>query len=225
MYELPLFPLNTVLFPGMPITLNIFEPRYKLMLQRCLEKDEPFGVVLIHQGLEALGELADPHRVGCTARIASVDRQADGNFNLTAVGDERFKIIELDESRPYLVGKVHSQPLGRDCGLHMQRGRRSLARQVYQYMNMLHQMEGNENQMEAFPTGTVVLLPDDPLTLMYFAAALLQQPVVEKQPLLETNDAGELFNDLLRLYRRETVVLAHLSKSPQRTADRGAWMN
>ena len=62
MLELPLFPLNTVLFPGMPLNLHIFEERYKRMMQACIESSKPFGVVLIKQGLEAHGPLADPFR-------------------------------------------------------------------------------------------------------------------------------------------------------------------
>jgi uncharacterized protein len=203
----------------MPIALHIFEPRYKLMVKSCIEKDEPFGVVLIRNGVEANGPLADPHAVGCSARIASVDQQADGTFNLTAVGDERFKIVEIDESQPYLMGKVQGLILGRDCGLHMQRGRRSLSHWVGEYLSLIHSLEGTD------PVKEMIHLPDDPLTLMYFAAALLQLPVVEKQPLLEDNDACNLLTDLQRLYRREVVVLSHLIESPQHMAERGAWMN
>ena len=68
MLRLPLFPLNTVLFPKMPITLHIFEERYKQMIQHCLSEQIPFGVVLIKQGVEVNGS-AEPYLVGCTARI------------------------------------------------------------------------------------------------------------------------------------------------------------
>ena len=86
MFELPLFPLNTVLFPGMPLPLHIFEDRYKQMINNCLEEKEPFGVVLIRNGKEALGPLAQPHSIGCTARIVEVQKLSDGRMNITSVG-------------------------------------------------------------------------------------------------------------------------------------------
>lgn len=86
MYELPLFPLNTVLFPGTPIQLHIFEDRYLKMINRCIEEHKPFGVVLIEEGSEAFGPLAKPYRIGCTALIAKVEKLEDGRINITAVG-------------------------------------------------------------------------------------------------------------------------------------------
>ena len=71
MFELPLFPLNIVLFPGMPLSLHIFEDRYKLLIGKCLQERQPFGVVLIKKGIEALGPLAEPHHIGCTAFVSS----------------------------------------------------------------------------------------------------------------------------------------------------------
>ncbi len=78
MFEIPLFPLNTVLFPGTPIHLHIFEERYKQMINLCLQEQRPFGVVLIRNGMEALGPLAEPFHIGCTAEIAHVERLEDG---------------------------------------------------------------------------------------------------------------------------------------------------
>ncbi len=111
MYELPLFPLNTVLFPGMPISLHIFEPRYKLMVEECLQSSQPFGVVLIRDGVEALGPLAEPHMVGCTAQITQIERLEDGRLNIIAIGVDRFHIRSLSHDKPYLVGVVETFPL------------------------------------------------------------------------------------------------------------------
>jgi Lon protease-like protein len=95
MFELPLFPLNTVLFPGMPLPLRIFEERYKLMIRFCIENNQPFGVVLIRQGLEALGRLAEPYEIGCTARIIEVEPLAKGQMNISTLGEKRFRICQL----------------------------------------------------------------------------------------------------------------------------------
>ncbi|MHB8574233.1 MAG: LON peptidase substrate-binding domain-containing protein [Dehalococcoidia bacterium] len=102
---IPLFPLNTVLFPGATLPLHIFEPRYRLMLNECIDAEAPFGVVLIRGGVEVGGE-AQPHEIGTTARVARVERLPDGRMNLVSVGVRRFRIHSLDRSLPYLRGEV-----------------------------------------------------------------------------------------------------------------------
>ncbi len=88
--ELPLFPLSTVLFPGGPLPLRIFEPRYVDMVKRCLREQQPFGAVLIREGEEA--GPADFHDVGTLARIVDFDTLPDGLLGLTCVGGERFRV-------------------------------------------------------------------------------------------------------------------------------------
>src|SRR5688572_13111983 len=88
MFELPLFPLNTVLFPGMPLRLHIFEERYKLMIERCYSSGAPFGGTLIRKGGE-VGGGADPFLIGCTALITEIEPLNDGRMNIVAVGHER----------------------------------------------------------------------------------------------------------------------------------------
>ena len=112
MLEIPLFPLNTVLFPGTPIHLHIFEPRYIKMVNHCVENSQPFGVALIRSGIEALGPLAEPHYIGCTAQIAQIQPLADGQMNLVAIGVERFRVLTIDrETKPYLVGRIQHYPI------------------------------------------------------------------------------------------------------------------
>ena len=105
MERLALFPLNTVLFPGMPLPLHIFEERYKLMIDRCIQESAPFGVVLIRSG-EDVGGDAEPYDFGTTARIGRFERLPGGGFNLLALGTSRFRIDSLDRSEPYLAGDV-----------------------------------------------------------------------------------------------------------------------
>lgn len=103
--DLPLFPLNTVLFPGMTLPLHIFEPRYKQMINECIEREWPFGVVLIEEGPE-IGGGARPHRVGVTARITAVERLEDGRMSIDTVGQDRFEILDTHERQPFLTGEV-----------------------------------------------------------------------------------------------------------------------
>ena len=97
--RIPLFPLEVVLFPGTPLPLHIFEPRYKLMIQRCLEKREVFGVIL------ARAEGIAP--MGCTAEIVQITKQyADGRMDILTVGQNVYRIHEVFHDQPYLEGEV-----------------------------------------------------------------------------------------------------------------------
>lgn len=88
---IPLFPLHTVLFPGGPLPLRIFEPRYTDMVGRCMREQTSFGVVLIQEGEEA-GEVATTATVGCTARIADFNRLKDGLLGISCVGERKFRV-------------------------------------------------------------------------------------------------------------------------------------
>jgi Lon protease-like protein len=103
--ELPLFPLNSVLFPGATLPLHIFEERYKEMIGRCLQSGSPFGVLLIRSGNE-VGEAAQPFEVGTTARIARVQPLEEGRMNLVCLGERRFRLLRTLRETPYPVGEV-----------------------------------------------------------------------------------------------------------------------
>ncbi len=103
--ELPLFPLNLVLFPGMRLPLHIFEERYKAMIGECVEREQPFGVVLIKEGKEA-GDPAEPFLTGTSARISRVVRLEEGKLNIVTHGERRFELVEITQRRPHLVGRV-----------------------------------------------------------------------------------------------------------------------
>jgi len=91
--ELPLFPLNTVLFPGGRLALRIFEQRYMEMAKACLRESAPFGVCLIREGSE-VGAPATPVEVGCLARIGHWEMPQLGLLQVTALGERRFRILE-----------------------------------------------------------------------------------------------------------------------------------
>jgi Lon protease-like protein len=96
---LALFPLEIVLFPGAPLPLHIFEPRYKEMIQECLEHKRPFGMVRANEN--ALAE------VGCTAVISGVIKKyEDGRLDIAAEGRQRFEIVQLNQERSFLRGEV-----------------------------------------------------------------------------------------------------------------------
>lgn len=105
-----LFPLHTVLFPGGPLPLRIFETRYTDMVRRCMRSGEPFGVVLIQDGDEA-GEVATTATVGCTARIADFHTLHDGLLGIACVGERKFRVQRVWRAADGLnMGEVEWMP-------------------------------------------------------------------------------------------------------------------
>lgn len=113
--ELPLFPLHTVLCPGIALPLHVFEPRYRALVATCLSGDVPFGVVLIRAGREVGPGSTSIATVGTTAEIREAESLDDGRFRILAVGGRRFRIDSVTVGRePYLVGEVEliDDPVG-----------------------------------------------------------------------------------------------------------------
>jgi Lon protease-like protein len=104
-FRLPIFPLSVVLFPGNPLPLHIFEPRYKKMLADCLAADRRFGITSATEASETPG----PGTVGCVAEVRVNQELPDGRSNIVVVGGSRFVLSHLlDESLPYLVAMVEA---------------------------------------------------------------------------------------------------------------------
>ncbi len=105
--EIPLFPLRSVLCPGVALPLHIFEQRYRLMVDRCIERGEPFGVVLLREGREAGPFRGQVAAVGTTAIIRRAGAYPDGRLDILTVGQQRFRLEGVDNvSEPYLVGRI-----------------------------------------------------------------------------------------------------------------------
>ncbi len=105
--ELPLFPLNTVLCPGIALPLHVFEDRYRAMVRHCLESATPFGIVLIRQGREVGTGAISFTGIGTIAEIRDAGTYDDGRYDLLVVGTRRFEIRRvLSGRRPYLVAEV-----------------------------------------------------------------------------------------------------------------------
>ena len=209
MFKLPLFPLNTVLYPGTSLSLHIFEERYKLMIGRCIEASQPFGAVLIKSGSEVLGlgTSAEPFSIGCTAQITQVQALGGGRMNITAVGKERFRILSLRRDQPYLVGEVESSPLGIDQPEAIGRTARLLRPWVERYLGILEQTEKAQIDLKQ--------LPQDDLALAYYAAGLLKISPNQKQELLALSNAAELVELMHLLYRKEVTLLKTMLFQPQ----------
>ena len=194
--ELSLFPLNMVLFPGAPLPLHIFEERYKAMIGACLENNEPFGVVLIKDGLE-VGAPAEPFPTGTTARVLRSELLDEGRMNIMTKGERRFVIAEITQRTPYLMALVHflDEPVGD--------GVEELMRQLDEEYRALVQgltalAGGYASQVE---------MPEDPVELSYAIAASLNLQALVRQSLLEAPTAADRLAHLVPLLKRGNAEL------------------
>lgn len=210
MYELPLFPLNLVLFPMQSLALHIFEERYKTMIQHCIDTDSPFGVVLLEQGAAEEGRSrveAKPRLIGCTAHISQVQQLGDGRMNIIVVGRERFKIHEFLLDKPYLAGNVENLPQRGLDGAASEPLITSLKRSMTRYLKVLE-------EAGRIQPGTRKM-PSDPQTLGSLAAVMLHDiSLLQRQALLEAETLHGMFSELQTLYRREIVLLEAMLTEP-----------
>ncbi|OGS48947.1 MAG: hypothetical protein A3K68_05000 [Euryarchaeota archaeon RBG_16_68_13] len=191
--RLPLFPLEGVLFPGETMPLHVFEPRYKEMVGRCLEHDEPFGVVFILEGSEVGTSV--PRRIGTEAGIIAAQRYRDGRYDIVVAGRRRFEIMNLDRGRPLLRAEVRflEEPWG-DAA-------EDLAEPVARLFEGI--LESLEISGEAVIDETWKGL--DPLSLSYKVASALPVEPETRQELLEIPAVAE------RL-RREADLLMSIAR-------------
>ena len=195
--ELPLFPLNVVLFPGQTLPLHIFEPRYRAMIQRCIEEDAPFGVLLAQDDDEG------PHTIGTAARITQVERLADGRMNILTVGTERFELrnVRLSEDQ-YLIGDVVAYPFRNDQEPPEQL-QSNVAALLRQYLKLLANFSGVEFKMRQFP--------EDATALAVFAAIAMQLPLEDKQELLSTERVADILSLEASILEDELFTLTIMS--------------
>lgn len=204
--ELPLFPLNLVFFPGTELPLHIFEPRYRLMINECYERNMPFGIVLVRPESEPLREV--PYPVGTMAEIEALDRMEDGRINLIAHGLQRFRILSQHHERPYLSGIVEvysdaseSWPL--------------LNQPVYQASNLFR--EYLEALLEVAGRGELQFtLPDNAEELSHFIAHLIDVQDEQKQHMLEMTSTRQRLEEEITILRREVPFMRQVLAMSQR---------
>lgn len=214
-YELPLFPLQTVLFPGQMLPLRVFEPRYQQMLDDCLQGERTFGVVLIQSGVE-VGPAAIPHVVGTSAIIQNVVRLPDGRQQIITRGSERFQLQEYwATEKPYLMCRVHNWPWRAsrppDDELVQTVGRR-----LEQYVSLWSRANDVEVSLDQ--------LPQEPTRLAMLSAIALQVSLRQKQALLEIPSVDRLLQELEGLLDDENRALQILlAAAPLRGEMEGAF--
>ncbi len=201
--ELALFPLGTVLLPGAPLPLRIFEPRYRRLLADVTGPDGPgrFGVVALTSGLEVDSSFVHHHTefadVGTVAEIIEVEELAGGSFALLAVGSRRFRVTALLEATPYARAEVDylDEVLG-DLPESLPDAARALGRE---YQRLLSRLTGAEVDADAYPV--------DAVALSYRIALDAPLALDDRQSLLAEPTATARLLRLVRLLRREVVLL------------------
>ena len=194
---LPLFPLNTVLFPKASLPLQIFEGRYKLMMQHCIEGDSKFGVVLIKSGSE-VGEPAIPHSTGTVAHMVQVNRVEGDRMFISVTGQQRFRIKEITQYRPYMAAQVELLDEGTDESVPPSE-MEAIRQAVTQHVRLALGLRGGWTREARAPV--------EPSALSYFIAGILQIGLPEKQALLEELSAARRLEGELDLLRRESETL------------------
>lgn len=211
-FELPLFPLNVVLFPGMQLPLHIFEPRYRLMARRCLEQDATFGVALLIEGDEGQSNTL-PSSIGCSAEIIENTPFPDGRLNLLTVGRRRFQILSLREQDDYWIGTC--QWLDDDEAPEAETIERA-ARVRGALSGYLKSLTRNAGLSPADVAG--LQAPHDPYELSMWVGTLITLPNDQKQELLEmTSTPARLEIEHVFLRRGEIVQRAYTRRSQERT--------
>ncbi|MDQ0990350.1 LON peptidase substrate-binding domain-containing protein [Streptomyces sp. V3I7] len=230
--RLPLFPLNSVLFPGLVLPLNIFEERYRAMMRELLKtpEDEPrrFGVVAIRDGHEVApsapgmpdptavpergptaGFGADPsrafHGIGCIADAATIRERPNGTFEVLATGTTRVRLLSVDTSGPFLTAELEelTEEPGDEAGALAE----GVLRSFRQYQKRL--AGASERSLT-----TNAELPDDPSVVSYLVAAAMMLDTPTRQRLLQAPDTASRLRDELKLLRAETAILRNLPSLP-----------
>ncbi|WP_369222169.1 LON peptidase substrate-binding domain-containing protein [Streptomyces sp. R39] len=230
--RLPLFPLNSVLFPGLVLPLNVFEERYRAMMRDLLKtpEEEPrrFAVVAIRDGHEVAASapgMPDPtaqpekgpaagfgpeplksfHRVGCVADAATIRERANGTFEVLATGTNRVRLLSVDASGPFLTAELEELPeeQGDEAGALAE----GVLRAFRQYQKRL--AGARERSLS-----TGVDLPDEPSVVSYLVAAAMMHDTPTKQRLLQAPDTASRLRDELKLLRAETAIIRNLPSLP-----------
>jgi uncharacterized protein len=232
---LPLFPLGTVLFPGIPLPLRVFEQRYRQMVRDLLEgasggsgplgsgvspgKTVPprtstapgqFGVIAIRKGRETGADgISALYDIGCTAALRQVAEHDDGQFDLVCVGTRRFRLVRVDDSLPYLRAEV--EQLAEDVG--DEAAARAVAEAVREGFRRYLDALAGRGVTQARQVSAADL-PGEPARLSYLVAAMMAVDLPHKQALLAEPDALRRLNAERALLSRETAMLHTLTSTP-----------
>jgi Lon protease-like protein len=206
---LPLFPLGAVLYPGMLLPLHIFEERYRQLVRDLLDGPEPrrFGVIAIRKGRETgIGGVQSLYEIGCTAALRRVDKHEDGRYDIVAVGAERFRLLGLDQTRPYLQGEVEMLTEEPADAAAAGPAAQVVEAAFREYLDALTEWGGATVRLED--------LPGEPVLLSFIVAAAMVVDLPERQALLAEPDTLRRLALERSLLSRETAMLRTTTSRP-----------
>jgi Lon protease-like protein len=201
--SLPLFPLDTVLFPGMALPLHIFEDRYRLMINECLQQKRDFGVLMARSAAESDG-MATVHIVGTSARITHVQRLDDGRMDIMTTGQERFRLLQLLRTTPYIVGRIETFPLEATMSSQVVRLTKKAGMRLVEYLRLVGEVLGTLIEIDT--------VPREAGGLAYLIARSLQVSLEEKQQLLSIRTLPNLLSRESQILNRETALLKRMQQ-------------
>jgi uncharacterized protein len=208
--RMPLFPLGSVLFPGLVLPLHIFEDRYRQLVADLESGPEPrqFGVIAIRQGRETGVEgVSALYKTGCLAEVRSVERHEDGRYNLVTVGTLRFRLASLAEPAPYPRGDIDLLPEEEPADAAAAGAAVAGLQQAFRsYLDLLADKGGARVR--------VPVLPDEPVLLSYLVAAAMVVDLPVKQGLLEEPDVTARLRTERALLSAECQMLRSLTATP-----------
>jgi Lon protease-like protein len=207
--KLPLFPLGSVLYPGLVLPLHIFEDRYRQLVADLLEGPEPrqFGVVAIRYGRETgIDGVSALYETGCTAELQRVEPYEDGKFDLVTVGAQRFRLLDLGEQAPYFTGDVEWLPeeIGDEAEAALVLT--AVQQSFRSYLALIAERGGAHV--------TIPEMPDEPMLMSYLVAAAIVVDLPVKQGLLEEPDAYRRLLAERKLLGLEMRMLRSLTATP-----------
>lgn len=210
MPTVPLFPLRTVLVPGLVLPLHIFEPRYRLMVSMLADAPEDergFGIVALRPGCTEADGRKGLYEMGTMARLTRVDELPDGRFDVVTVGARRFSIESVDDRMPFTRANVtlHPEPMGEPAQAH------SLAEEAVRLLRSYREVI---SAWGVITMGQLDNLPDDPVVLSYLIASAIVTDLPERQSLLRLPDAEQRLAAVCRVLRREIEVMGSLPSMP-----------
>lgn len=219
---LPLFPLGTVLFPGLVMPLHVFEPRYRALVRYLVDLPDgtprEFGVVAIQRGweVEQVGDAPVTtaaltlHEVGCVAQLRQVTEHPDGRFDLVTVGRERFRILRIDpNAAPYLVADIEGLP--EELGA-PEVADRLAPRVLAAFRRYLALIRPN-------PEEIAEQLPEEPTVLSHLVAATANLTVDDRQRLLAAPDTVARLRAEVVVLSREEALLRRVRAVPAPLTD------